>query len=81
MRQSLATVRQVRTGTYLHFSCTLPNLIVGPVGNGKGLGFVEENRARPGCRTVVFAEVIGNSYTRLAGLFRLFGHKRVQEPR
>lgn len=34
----------------LYFSCTLPNLIVGSVGNGKGLGFVEENLARLGCR-------------------------------
>lgn len=34
----------------LYFSCTLPNLIVGTVGNGKGLGFVEQNLARLGCR-------------------------------
>lgn len=34
----------------LYFSCTLPNLIVGSVGNGKGLGFVEENLTRLGCR-------------------------------
>lgn len=34
----------------LYFSCTLPNLIVGTVGNGKGLDFVEENLARLGCR-------------------------------
>jgi hydroxymethylglutaryl-CoA reductase (NADPH) len=34
----------------LYFSCTLPNVIVGTVGNGKGLGFVEENLARLGCR-------------------------------
>ncbi|GAA2346987.1 hydroxymethylglutaryl-CoA reductase [Streptomyces kunmingensis] len=34
----------------LYFSCTLPNLIVGTVGNGKGLGFVETNLSRLGCR-------------------------------
>ncbi|MGW0792244.1 hydroxymethylglutaryl-CoA reductase [Streptomyces sp. NPDC002911] len=37
-------------GGDLYFSCTLPNLIVGTVGNGKGLGFVETNLARLGCR-------------------------------
>ncbi|MGW5640171.1 hydroxymethylglutaryl-CoA reductase [Streptomyces sp. NPDC003832] len=34
----------------LYFACTLPNLIVGTVGNGKGLDFVEDNLARLGCR-------------------------------
>ncbi|MER7488868.1 hydroxymethylglutaryl-CoA reductase [Streptomyces sp. NPDC126497] len=34
----------------LYFACTLPNLIVGSVGNGKGLGFVESNLTRLGCR-------------------------------
>ncbi|PIE21594.1 MAG: hydroxymethylglutaryl-CoA reductase [Arachnia propionica] len=34
----------------LYFSCTLPNLIVGTVGNGKGLDFVTENLERLGCR-------------------------------
>lgn len=34
----------------LYFSCALPNIIVGTVGNGKSLGFVEENLARMGCR-------------------------------
>lgn len=33
----------------LYFSCTLPNLIVGTVGNGKGLPFVAANLARLGC--------------------------------
>lgn len=37
-------------GGDLYFSCTLPNLIVGTVGNGKGLPFVEENLRRLGCR-------------------------------
>ncbi|MDF3127941.1 hydroxymethylglutaryl-CoA reductase [Kiritimatiellaeota bacterium B1221] len=35
----------------LYFSLTLPNLIVGSVGNGKGLPFVEQNLERLGCRT------------------------------
>ncbi|MDO5730468.1 hydroxymethylglutaryl-CoA reductase [Corynebacterium sphenisci] len=34
----------------VRFSCTLPNLIVGSVGNGKGLDFVEANLDRLGCR-------------------------------
>ncbi|NKY24979.1 hydroxymethylglutaryl-CoA reductase [Nocardia gamkensis] len=34
----------------LYFSCTMPNLIVGSVGNGKELGFVEDNLIRLGCR-------------------------------
>ncbi|WEG09689.1 hydroxymethylglutaryl-CoA reductase [Microbacterium horticulturae] len=42
------THAEVRDGD-LYFSCTLPNLIVGTVGNGKDLAFVEENIARLGC--------------------------------
>lgn len=34
----------------LYFSLSLPNLIVGTVGNGKGLPFVEEALTRLGCR-------------------------------
>lgn len=34
----------------LYFSCSVPNLIVGTVGNGKSLDFVEANLARLGCR-------------------------------
>jgi len=34
----------------LYFSCTIPNLIVGSVGNGKGLDFVEENLRKLGCK-------------------------------
>lgn len=34
----------------LYFSLTLPNLIVGSVGNGKGLDFVEDALQRLGCR-------------------------------
>lgn len=33
----------------LYFSCSLPNLIVGTVGHGKGLSIVTENLARLGC--------------------------------
>jgi hydroxymethylglutaryl-CoA reductase (NADPH) len=33
----------------LYFSCTLPNLIVGTVGSGKGLDFVARNLERLGC--------------------------------
>lgn len=43
------TQAEVRDGD-LQFSCTLPTLIVGTVGNGKGLPFVEENLTRLGCR-------------------------------
>ncbi len=40
---------EVRDGD-LYFSCTLPNLIMGSVGNGKGIDFVEENLAALGCK-------------------------------
>ncbi|MFJ8476756.1 hydroxymethylglutaryl-CoA reductase [Kitasatospora sp. NPDC094011] len=43
------TLAEDRDGD-LYFSCTLPNLIVGSVGNGKGLDFVETNLTRLGCR-------------------------------
>jgi hydroxymethylglutaryl-CoA reductase (NADPH) len=43
------TMAEDRDGD-LYFSCTLPNLIVGTVGNGKGLDFVEANLERLGCR-------------------------------
>ncbi|OXM43163.1 hydroxymethylglutaryl-CoA reductase [Amycolatopsis alba DSM 44262] len=43
------TVAEDRDGD-LYFSCTLPNLIVGSVGNGKSLDFVETNLTRLGCR-------------------------------
>lgn len=33
----------------LYFSCTLPNLILGTIGNGKDLVFVEENLKKLGC--------------------------------
>ena len=47
----------------LYFACTLPNLIVGTVGNGKGLDFVETNLARLGCRD---AAAPGHNARRLA---------------
>ncbi len=40
---------EVRDGD-LYFSVSLPNLIVGSVGNGKGLAFVEDNLKLIGCR-------------------------------
>ncbi|NYF14634.1 MULTISPECIES: hydroxymethylglutaryl-CoA reductase [unclassified Pseudoclavibacter] len=43
------THAEVRDGD-LYFSCTLPNLIVGSVGNGKGLDFIEANLERLGCK-------------------------------
>jgi len=36
-------------GDALYFSCTLPNLIVGTAGNGKGLDFVQKNLQALGC--------------------------------
>jgi len=57
------TVAEDRDGD-LYFSCTLPNLIVGTVGNGKGLKFVEENLARLGCRAA--REPAGENARRLA---------------
>ena len=37
-------------GDDLYFSCTIPNLIVGTVGNGKGIAFVAENLEKLGCK-------------------------------
>jgi hydroxymethylglutaryl-CoA reductase (NADPH) len=47
----------------LYFSCTLPNLIVGTVGNGKDLEFVEDNLTRLGCRV---EREVGDNARRLA---------------
>lgn len=49
----------------LYFSTTLPNLIVGTVGNGKGLDFVRDNLARMGC---LEARDPGENARRLAGI-------------
>lgn len=40
---------EVRDGA-LYFAVTLPNLIVGAIGNGKALDFVNENLEKLGCR-------------------------------
>lgn len=45
--QGITQVEDVDGG--VRFSCTLPNLIVGSVGNGKGLDFVENNLRAIGC--------------------------------
>lgn len=47
----------------LYFSVTLPNLIVGTVGNGKGLNFVTDNLAQLGCTP---NDSAGDSARRLA---------------
>lgn len=44
------TWAEVRGDGDLYFSCSLPNLIVGTVGNGKDLPVVEEALVRLGCR-------------------------------
>jgi hydroxymethylglutaryl-CoA reductase (NADPH) len=44
------TLAEDRGEAGLYFSVTLPNLIVGTVGNGKGLPFVEDNLRELGCR-------------------------------
>ncbi|MEM9969253.1 MAG: hydroxymethylglutaryl-CoA reductase [Pseudomonadota bacterium] len=49
----------------LYFSCTLPNLIVGSVGSGKGNEVVEENLTRLGCKE---ERSPGNNARRLAVL-------------
>lgn len=49
----------------LYFSATLPNLIVGSVGNGKDLEFVEDTLARLGCRE---EREPGDNARRLAGI-------------
>ena len=49
----------------LYFSCTLPHLIVGTVGNGKHLSGIEENLRRIGCRE---EREPGANARRLAGL-------------
>lgn len=40
---------EMRGSDVLYFSVTIPNLIVGTVGNGKSLDYVQENLARLGC--------------------------------
>lgn len=52
-------------GDDLYFSCTLPNLIMGSVGNGKGIDFVENNLAMLGCKE---AREPGDNARRLAAI-------------
>ena len=47
----------------LYFSCSIPNLIVGTVGNGKDLTFVEENLLALGCKE---QRKVGENARRLA---------------
>ncbi|MEJ5919106.1 MULTISPECIES: hydroxymethylglutaryl-CoA reductase [unclassified Corynebacterium] len=47
--QGVTQVEALDDGS-VRFTCTLPNLIVGSVGNGKGLDFVEENLRQLGCK-------------------------------
>lgn len=47
--QGLTQVEALDDGS-VRFSCTLPHLIVGSVGNGKGLDFVEKNLTALGCK-------------------------------
>ncbi|MFF1697873.1 hydroxymethylglutaryl-CoA reductase [Streptomyces sp. NPDC058257] len=58
------TLAEDRDGD-LYFSCTLPNLIVGTVGNGKGLDFIEETLTALGCRE---ERTAGDNARRLAVL-------------
>jgi hydroxymethylglutaryl-CoA reductase (NADPH) len=46
---SQSIVHCEQRGADLYFSVTLPNIIVGTVGNGKGLDFVQANLQRLGC--------------------------------
>lgn len=49
----------------LYFACTLPNIIVGSVGNGKGLDFVAANLEKLGCKE---AREPGENGRRLAAI-------------
>ena len=62
---SQGIVHTEQRGSDLYFSCTLPNLIVGTVGNGKGLPQIEENLQRIGCRA---ARASGENSRRLAAI-------------
>jgi len=52
-------------GDDLYFSCTIPNIIVGTVGNGKGLDFVEQNLSLLGCKD---ERIAGENARRLAAI-------------
>lgn len=59
------TLAEVDQGGGLLFSVTLPNLIMGSVGSGKGLPFVEENLRALGCKD---ERAAGENARRLAGI-------------
>lgn len=59
------TYAEVRGEGDLLFSCTLPNLIVGTIGNGKDLPFIEDALQRLGCRE---SREPGGNARRLAGI-------------
>lgn len=61
--QGITHVEQRESGMY--FSCSLPSLVVGTVGNGKHLPEVEEALVRLGCRT---DRPAGQDAARLAAL-------------
>lgn len=62
---SQGVVHAEMRGSDLYFSCTLPNLIMGSVGNGKGLDFVESNLHKLGCRE---QRAAGENAQRLAAI-------------
>ncbi len=62
---SQGQVQCEKRGEDLYFSCTLPNLIVGSVGAGKGNSIVQEHLARMGCTD---ARDQGENARRLAGI-------------
>lgn len=59
------TLAEARGEEGLYFSVTLPNLIVGTVGNGKSLPFVEDNLRELGC---LDARAPGQNARRLAAI-------------
>ncbi|MBY7649956.1 MAG: hydroxymethylglutaryl-CoA reductase [Candidatus Liberibacter europaeus] len=50
---------------YLYFSCTIPNLIIGSIGNGKNIPIIRENIAALGCTE---ERAIGENANRLAAI-------------
>jgi len=62
---SQGTVQCEKRGKDLYFACTLPNLIMGSVGAGKGNEVVEDNLAQMGCKD---DRAPGENARRLAGI-------------
>ncbi len=62
---SQGTVQCEKRGKDLYFACTLPNLIMGSVGAGKGNEVVEDNLAQMGCKD---DRSPGDNARRLAGI-------------